>query len=244
MKLQLVTVSNRKPSESYYCYDECFQSARNHGWEIQNICLDGEYKGLISKPKILKRRFEDGTINCDLLLFIDCWDVLFLRDPAMAIDCWQHYGGEILFNAEKNLFPRTDLLDRYPDLGTPYRFLNSGVFIGAAGSVYNLLKEMNLDSIPDDHQKNGVWHHENDQAYFLEAFTTSQMDLSLDHNCILCQTLHGVDESEVEITRLDGELAIQNKLTNSFPVMAHANGGGKTGPIMPELLDRWRESNS
>jgi len=243
MKLQIVTVSDHKPVQDYYCYDECFQSARNYGYEIDNLCREGEYKGLISKPKILKRRFEDGSITGDLVLFVDCWDVLFLREPEMAIDCWQFYGAEILFNAEKNLFPRGDLLDQYPDVGTPYRFLNSGVFIGAAGSIYNLLKEMNLDDVPDDYRDaSGQMRHFNDQDNFQEAFVKSKMKLALDQNVVLCQTLHDTDFDEVEIVSVDGEVRLKNKITNAFPVMAHANGGGKTGPIMPELLRKWKNA--
>lgn len=243
MKFQIVTVSNHRPTENYYCHDECFLSALKYGHQIENLHRNGEYKGLISKPKILKRRFEDGTINCDLLLFVDCWDVLFLQNPSMAIDCWKLYGSDILFNAEKNLFPRRDLIDSYPDKGTPYRFLNSGVFIGAADAIYKFLEEMNLDSIPDDYQQDGIWHHSNDQGNALETFAKSKMNLSLDRYSSLCQTLHGVGPDEVEIIEEDGEVLLRNKITNTRPVMAHANGGGKDGPVMPELIKQWRMAN-
>lgn len=238
VKLEILTVSNKKPSEWYYCHDEHFKSAALYGFEVKNICQEGEYKGLISKPKILKRYMEQNNITADLLLFVDCWDTLFLDDPAKTIPVWERGGEEILFNAEKNLFPRGDLLNNYPSMGTPYRFLNSGVFIGATGSVYRMLKEMNLDSIPDDYRKpDGSMHHENDQAYFQEWFVNTKMTVALDHQCELCQTLHDTGVEEVAV--VEGP-RLKNYTTGTFPILAHANGGGKDGPIMPELLNQWR----
>lgn len=241
MSLEIITISSHPPTQDYYCYEECFKSARKYGFEIRNLAHPGEYTGLISKPKILKKALDCAEIGSELILFIDAWDTLFLDDPAKAIDILSQSGADLLFNSEKTFFPSFEP-DPYQDPGTPYKYLNSGVFIGRKDTIHQWLKELDLDNIPDDYKNpDGSWHHENDQEYFLKLFPKTGLNVKLDTNCRLCQTLHAVLPDEVEI--IQGPRLV-NKLTGSLPLIAHANGGGKTGPIMPFLVAQWRSENT
>lgn len=238
-EFEIITVSSHRPSEWYYCYDEFFKSAQVHGHEVTVLGQNGEYKGLISKPKILKAYLDAKLPRKKNVIFADCWDLLFLRDPSEAFDLWDKKS--ILFNSELTLFPRGDLLEAFPDGGSPYRFLNSGFFIGEWDQIRDLLTKMKLEEIPDDFRKpDGSMHHENDQEYYLQAYADKLVPMTLDSQCQVCQTLHAVPKEEIELISWD---RFKNVRTGSEPPIAHANGGGKDGPIMPTLVQNWKKAN-
>jgi len=234
----IITVSSHRPEQWYYCYDEFFRSIQKYGHEVTVLGNRDTYKSLISKPKLLRQHILSGGVKSDTVLFADSWDILFMRDPAEAVALAPK--DSVIFNAEKNLFPHLD--GEFPDHGTPYRYLNSGFFIGHKDMILALLESMNLDDIRDDYQKpDGSWHHENDQKNYLEAFIRQPVPMTLDYEVKLCQTMHGITDEEALIAE-NGHL--YNRLTNSFPVALHGNGNGKQEPLMLESLRRWKERNA
>jgi len=234
----IITISSHRPSEWYYCYDEFFRSVRKHGHDVTVLGNRDTYKSLISKPKLLRQHILSGGVKSDTILFADSWDILFLRDPQEAVDLAPKES--IIFNAEKNLFPHVE--GEFADNGTPYRYLNSGFFIGYKDMILALLESMNLDDIRDDYQKpDGTWHHENDQGNYLEAFIKQPVPMTLDYGVNLCQTMHGITDEEALIAE-NGHL--YNRLTKSFPIAIHGNGGGKSSDLMQSVLQRWRIENA
>lgn len=235
--IELVTVSSHKPQQNYYCYDDFFNACKKHKINPTILGGNGEYKGLISKPKLLLKYLKSKNTKSKYLVFADCWDLIFLKSMEEIVEMYKAFNTEIVFNAERNLFPRGDLINLYPETGTPFRFLNSGFFVGVTESVVTFLEAMNLDKIPDDYRKpDGSWHHENDQAYFLELFTKNVVNSKLDSNCVIAQTLHGEEEKDFCFD----EKGWKNLITQTYPVVWHANGGGKTGPVMPKILEMFR----
>jgi len=228
-------VSSHKPKEKYYCYDQFFSTLNKYGCRPFNLGTKNNYKGLISKPKILLGHLLGLKKRPEYMIFADCWDIVFLDSVQEIFERYKNFSCDIVFNAERNLFPRGDLLSLYPETGTPYRFLNSGFMIGKTDAMIELLKFMKLDQIPDDYRKpDGSWHHENDQAYFLEAFTKQPVSMKLDVRCEIAQTLHDEPLSSFDFSGTK----VKNILTGTFPIVWHANGGGKTGPVMSKILER------
>jgi hypothetical protein len=236
--IELITVSSHRPQQNYYCYDEFFAACRVQKVKPVVLGENGSYKGLISKPKLLLNYLKNNLNRKKYTLFADCWDLVFTKNLEEILELFKTFNTEIVFNAERNLFPRGDLLNLYPEVGTPYRFLNSGFFVGITESIIGLLDSMDLNRIPDDFRKSdGSWHHENDQAYFLEIFTKQPVPMKLDTNCLIAQTLHG---EELKDFCFDNK-GCKNLITGTYPVVWHANGGGKTGEIMPKILDSFRK---
>jgi procollagen-lysine,2-oxoglutarate 5-dioxygenase, invertebrate len=68
---------------------------------------------------------------------------------------------------------------RYPPVKTGKRYLNSGLFIGYAAELYELVK-------------NATLFIENDQEYYTEAYldekVRSSLRIGLDHQCEIFQT--------------------------------------------------------
>src|SRR6266403_6234199 len=56
----------------------------------------------------------------------------------------------VLYNAERGIWPRADLADRFPECGTPWRYLNCGLMIGPPKDMLKVLDWMDLDGIPGD----------------------------------------------------------------------------------------------
>ena len=233
--IPVLTVSNRRPTQNYYCYDEFFDSCNKQG--INPVILKGEFKGLASKPKMLQAYLESGGVKDKYMIFSDCWDIVFLKTPEEILEKYLQFNSSIVFNAEKALWPRTDLTpfytDKYPEsTSAPYRFLNSGFLIGETESILNLLRSMNLENIVDDYIKDdGVWHHTNDQADFQEAFCNQPVKIELDTKANICQTLHGIPSNEFEFGN-----TIKNILTDSEPCVFHDNGGGKSDGVLHMVL--------
>ncbi len=231
--IPIITVSSHKPAQDYYCYDDFFRICKKYGCSPVVLGQNGTYKGLISKPKLLLSYLLQNNLNAEHMIFADCWDIVFTSTPTNIMDQYSKFNTDIVFNAERNLFPRADLADQYPDVGTPYKYLNSGFFIGKVKSIITMLESMNLSQIPDDHMMpNGQWHHENDQGYFLEMFPKQPVPMKLDSNCEIAQTLHAEDIKDFELT----PQGWKNKITGTYPMVWHANGGGKTGNVFPQVL--------
>ena len=62
----------------------------------------------------------------------------------------------LLFNAEKNCYPDPDLEKAYPEIQSPWRYLNAGAFIGNAGAVKAALQPK-LDSITKNTDDQRLW---------------------------------------------------------------------------------------
>jgi len=230
---EIITVSSHRPTQPYYCYDEFFKSVAKYGHEVTVLANDGSYKGLISKPKILKRWIDAGKVQAKKILFTDCWDVLFLDDPAKAVEMAPQ--GSVHFNSERNLFPFVE--GEFPDVGTPYRYLNSGFFIGDTELIHELLNKMDLDAIPDDFQKaNGEWHHENDQKYYLEAYVKQLVPITLDSKVEICQTLHECQDMLDIRLQEEGSIVAFNTCMGTTPFVFHGNGNGKENPYMSQAV--------
>jgi hypothetical protein len=92
----------------------------------------------------------------DLVVHVDAFDVV-LQGGADAIrQGWQSAGSPpVLVSVEKTLFPRTDLRPVFdaanPD--TPYRYLNSGTYMGTAQALLDLLQTPEAQGKGDDQGK-------------------------------------------------------------------------------------------
>lgn len=234
-KVQVVAVCNRVPTEPYYKFNEFQQSLRNLGVEPTILGWQQHWGGLMTKPRHLRRFLRDGKFTGDLLIVCDAWDIFFQRHPDEAVEDFQRMGAAIVFNAERNCFPRGDLAPQFPDPGTPWRYLNSGFMMGAPSAILALVESMRLDEIKDDHRReDGTWVHPNDQEYFMLAYLEQPVKMSLDVQAQLCQSMHGSTEEELD---LSGPL-VRNLVTDTVPVAVHFNGGSKN-TVMPPILKKF-----
>ena len=145
------------------------------------------------------------------VLFMDGYDTLISGHATDILNAWRQVCDGPLFAAEVHCWPDQDRADAYPPTETPYRFLNSGAFIGKAGDLSRILEE-SIDDRADD------------QRYYTERFLSGSYGITLDSECRVFQCLNGaLDDVQAD----EGRGMLFNRRTESWPAVIHANGPSK-----------------
>jgi len=185
------------------------------------------------------REYRNFLRSCDKkrfkrVIMCDAWDIIFAVHPDEVWEKYQEFAPAVLFNAERNCFPRVDLADHplFPDEGTPWRYLNSGFYMGEREAVLEILESMDLDKIPDDTRKeDGSWFNPNDQEYFTLAFLDQPVPMKLDTQTAVVIAAHTSRLMEFD---LSGD-HIVNRLSGKAPGVFHFNGDAKNN-IMEHIV--------
>ena len=166
------------------------------------------------KVNLLRRALE--TVPPERpVLFVDGYDTIVTRHARDILGAWREAAGDSpLFAAEVFCWPDAASAARYPAApdGSPYRFLNSGAFIGRAGDLLRIVAE----AIDDSRRRS--------KRYYTERFLSGEHGIALDHRCRLFQCLNGALE---HVSADEGRGMIYNSLTQSWPAVVHANGPTK-----------------
>ena len=162
------------------------------------------------------------------IIFVDGYDVMFTGNPLDILARWKQMNYPLLFAAERFCYPNdgVETKNRYADLDahantnsntsasrpTPYKYLNSGGFIGRAWQVRAMLDSIELEDDEDDQR----------------AYTTNYLEgrhiQALDTQCQIFQCLNG---SVQDLTIDTGRGCVYNKITQTWPAIIHANGPTK-----------------
>lgn len=226
---EVVCVSSRIPDRvrtPYYRFDLFLESLKRFA-VVPTILGNGAiWSGLMSKPRLYRKWLREKQNQSDRLLVCDAWDVLFSDHPHGISDlCRAIYGDDaVVFNGEKGCWPRSDLAEHFPDTGTPWRYLNSGVICGRAENILAILEAMDLEAIGVDHKRpDGTKSEPNDQGEFQRMFVAQPVKMVVDGRCELAQTYSACVPEEFEFA--NGK--ILNKVTMTYPGVHHCNGGSK-----------------
>lgn len=235
-EFKIITCCNRIPQEPYYCLNEFVKSLGESEKDL--IVLDermGKWDGLGTKPKWLYQALKSGMVDTPYVIFTDCWDMVFTRNPELIIDRFVYsFRSDLVISCEKNCFP-ADLKDEYDALNPPtsYKYLNSGMIVGKTEALLKALEAMDLQNVPDDYRKeDGNMEHINDQFLWQQLFLKQPVKIALDYKQQLCQTMHDVSIDELDFTGAK----IRNIETDSYPLAIHMNGGSKTSGVREPIL--------
>lgn len=240
MNAQCVCVSSRTPAEPYYRLD-CYLSSLHRYAEVPtNIGEGRRWDGLMTKPFLLREWLRAKQNTSDYLIFTDAWDVLFVQHPHGLGDRAREWFGEdtLVWNGERNLWPRGDLKDEYDALLTdagPWKYLNSGVLFGKAALILELLESMDIESIGVDRREpDGRVIEPNDQGEYQAAFLKQAVPQVIDTNCRLAMTFSATEFEDYEIA----DRECRNLLTGTTPGILHFNGDGMNKHFQ-RFLDHW-----
>lgn len=236
MTFSIVTVSTGKPPQDYYTYDEFFASLKRYGHDPIVLTPDKNKRfGLGDKPKLLRKAILDKTIDTDIVIFADCYDLVFTVSPEDIIHRFKGFDSPFVCSCEKNCFPG-DLKDQFPESPTSYRYLNSGFIVAKKDALLTVLENMDLDNVPDDYRKpDGHMEHINDQFLFQQQFIKQPVKMVLDYNQFLSQTMHDVSIDELDF---NDSIGIRNIETWTHPATIHLNGGAKTSGVREPILKK------
>ena len=130
------------------------------------------------KDQLLEKYLQDIDDE-ELILFTDGNDAVFMSDEEEIIQKFQFLGGGIIFSAETRCWPDQRLSnDCLVNNNSPYRFLNSGGFIGRADAIREFLndKDYDLKDYPNSNQY--LW---------TKRYIRHSDKISIDFNCeIFC----------------------------------------------------------
>ena len=217
MKFVTIASSDQKP-ELRYLLDSC----RHFGIEMNLVGLGRPYLGNGTKIVYLVqflRKLHPREIVC----FTDAYDSFFVK-PVHDLEArFTKFHSPWVLTAEDNFYfrltsPKMVLLNRwvrwnYPASRStypPYRFLNSGGFIGYAGHILKLLESFGIDK---------TWY--SDQPAMHRHFVKNPGDMALDYNHDLF-TIYGKHADETTFTVKEDQLTNNN--TGSNPYIFHFPG--------------------
>mmetsp|Transcript_18150 Transcript_18150/g.30275 ORF Transcript_18150/g.30275 Transcript_18150/m.30275 type:complete len:356 (-) Transcript_18150:607-1674(-) len=205
-----------------YVLDLMTLAASRLGIELRIVGLDafgkkiGHGRGFGRKLNYVRDAFNSPDIDDDeIVMFVDAYDVMLLGPATELISRFLKADCEIVFAPERALWPRYSLAERFPLNSSPYRFLNSGSYIGYARSIRKYLDNCGspFDPLADD------------QAFFTFVFLnppTPPLRLCLDYKNDIFQCMYN---SKDDISYIGGQ--VYNNLTGGNPLVVHFNGAGK-----------------
>ena len=176
------------------------QSAEKFGVAVTNFGKGSDWydpmEGHAGMPKI-KMVFEgiQDFNDDDVVLFMDAYDTMLLKDPKEILERFLGFKTDILFGAEKNFWPDSPFLQtKFDDKfeGELYKYLNSGLYIGYVKHVKSFLSR-------------GAWLSDkavnaDDQQYCQAEFMSLKNRVSLDHEAYVFQN------DEPSVTKVGVEL--------------------------------------
>jgi hypothetical protein len=195
------------------------RSCRRHGVELASFGRFTTFQNCyLTKLVYLGQCLEAVKHRYEFVLNIDASDTLLLRPLDGVLD---YVRDRMLFCAERNCFPLTDLADRMPVTGSSYNFLNAGGFIAPMRVACSTINEI-LDI---------TRHLTCDQAAWSMAYLNGLVDV--DHRCQVFQSLWGVGAADVQL--IGDPPAVLNVEHDTRPFVLHANGSSKRGSLYRQL---------
>lgn len=156
------------------------------------------------KLSCLKEELQELDPN-QPIVFTDAFDVLFQNDYSFLEKKILELGDKVLFASEATNWPDKTLV--YPPTQKKYKYLNSGVFCGRAGSILKLLQEP-FDAKTDD------------QFYYAKQFASGKSNIVLDYDQEIFACLQGISKNQLEWTGHSW------KVHDAHPLLLHLNSGG------------------
>ena len=183
------------------------------------------------KVVLLKEYLQSFDDNDErLIVFSDCYDAVLSCSPDMIINKFREIqknkNVDILFSAEALIWPDPSLKIQFPDQETPYKFLNSGGFIGSIKNIKKMIQTP-IESYDDD------------QLYYQLEYLKSvkggiDLKIKLDAKAEIFQTL----SSHFDYITIDNSKSkVYNKLTDTTPMLVHGNGGPDSKTFVDKLCN-------
>jgi hypothetical protein len=195
------------------------QSAKKYDVKVVNLGKDhpwrDEMTGMGGMPKIhLVNEYLSSVPPEAIILFMDGYDTFFADNPSTILERFLQMNVDILFGAESEHWPlgNDPMKDEWPETGTKYKFLNSGLYIGKASSLHQFI----TNSVEDNNSSQG-----DDQLFcqrrYLQNLKTNELKVQLDVEAYIFQN------DEPNIQTYNGQL--WNKETKCCGCIYHGNGG-------------------
>lgn len=222
-------------------------SCRYHKLDlITLISKDLDWKSHRNKDNSLKNYLQELLPN-EIILFTDGYDTIFIENENKILERYKQVTNntKILIAAEINCYPAHYLANYYPSVKSPFKYLNSGGFIGSVEQILKVLNDLENAHLWMNESEYNIFQWSNQYLWTL-AYLRRNQEIMLDTNCILFQSL-AVDTttSQQQLSLVEKKRQIKsfsikkmnelltdfkirngkvfNKSTQSYPVHLHFN---------------------
>ncbi|MXN64271.1 hypothetical protein GR183_05095 [Stappia sp. GBMRC 2046] len=201
--------------------ERLMRSCRHHEIPLEVIGEGCPYPGHGAKIKYVIEYLSAQEPD-EIVMFVDGYDVVFLTGGGEIERKFTASGHPLVFSTEQNcnvnggFFTRFPVWFRYPKGKRPYRFINSGTYIGRAGYMRDFLRRADVPLTASD------------QTVINRYFVDHPAELSLDCDQEIFTCTAGRTGLEEEDYRVE-EGRLRNILTNSLPCVLHCPGKNYIG---------------
>ena len=176
------------------------------------------------------------TNDEEIVLFTDGNDAVFMSQENEILQKFKNMNSDLVFSTEMTCWPDTSLAEKHPHISvSPYKYLNSGGFIGKAGCIKQQLKDIDYETSNYKRSNQYIWM----QRYFKNSDK-----ISLDTNCEIFSTFtpkenfpdstqhypqyFAIIDEWFYTNFITDNSRIFNKTTGTWPCHIHLNGFSKT----------------
>lgn len=192
--------------------DQLLHSCEKQGLKITVLGMGLPYPSNGMKFIWMQEAVRDLPAD-DIVLFVDGYDTLLLADEKTLLERFAAFEAPLVMGAETNCAPYKNLFRKFPKSPTPFRYINTGTYMGYVSQIRKVFDEIspiqpNLD----------------DQGVLSMYYVNHQDKMVLDTNCDLFLTLHRIDPEQIVIDREKCQVIAPTK---TIPCVVHGNGDGK-----------------
>lgn len=202
------------------------ETAALHGIELVPFGPGRKWEGYVTSKVLRFFDWASKLKHYDYIVFVDGTDSLFATDLGELHACFDTYGAEFIMAGERPCWPYKEYQNTTPNAPHPFRFACSGFFMATWPEFIKQMEKLVTFNRPDSqHTDQGRWQR---------AWMEGVVDMTIDHRCLLSQSLGRMLTGDLEKAKRP-----RNTVTDTFPCTFHANGGSKGWlPKIRELILR------
>jgi hypothetical protein len=144
-------------SDSHPRLDQLIESCKVHQIELDVLGMGLPYPKngvkLLYMIDYLKRWEDD-----EVILFVDAYDTLILVDKERILEKFLRSERPFIMGAEKNCAPNPDLAPHFEKGPTPFRFINTGTYIGYVKNIRAWLEALHPNAYMCDQYQTALYY--------------------------------------------------------------------------------------
>ena len=179
----------------------------------------------LTDTKVFRLIEEIENIDSEYIMICDADDAFVMANEKEILYKYHSTSKTILVSADRqqdegdSKYPQSIFRERYPLSATPWRYCNSGGYIGEKDKILDLLSKMATVKHPDFIPVYRSKDWSNDQFRMSIVFLRGY-PLTVDTHCNVFQTMGCIEPGEI---KWRGNY-FMNKVTGTFPCVIHFNG--------------------
>lgn len=190
----------------------CQRVLKKQGFNT-HLEIDNHWRGWGSKIN-----FNTGFVrklDCKYVMFLDASDVIALAGPDKVMERYLELDHPWIYATERSVWPPSSFKpDDYPASDSPYRFVNSGGYIGEREYIVNRYRKWT------DNWTASYDGYRSEQLWVAERFLENPGAIKLDTQCKIFLSVGGARGCK---HTPDGRM--YNPETGTYPLLIHFNGG-------------------